>query len=108
MQKNIIKIVVIQFLIILLYLGLTSYEFVSSRDLNPVGVGFQQWALIIIHFLVTGFIGLYMISKSKNRPTAKKKLMINLASIVVIILIYYCFSESIWHWLWSFRKDVIQ
>jgi hypothetical protein len=108
MRKYVFKIVAIHLGIILIYLSFTSYEFVVSRELNPIGVGLQQWVLVILHFLITGFVGLYVISKSKDKRTAKSKLLIGLASIILIFLIYYCLSEMIWHWLWSFRKDVIQ
>jgi cation transport ATPase len=108
MRKYILKIIAIQLSIILLYLGMTSYEFVVSREINPIGVGLQQWALIILHLLITIFVGLYRIHKSKDKKISKKKLLVNLLVIVIIILIYFCFSDIIWHWLWSFRKDVIQ
>lgn len=108
MRRFVIKIIVVQFSIILLYLGLTSYEFVVSHELNPIGVALQQWVLIILHFLITLFIGLYLINRSKDKRIAKNKLLISLLSIVFIIIIYFFLNDIIWHWLWSFRKDVIQ
>jgi hypothetical protein len=108
MRKYIFKSITIQLAIIIFYLGMTSYEFVVSQEINPIGVGLQQWALIILHLLITLFAGLYGISKSQDKKMAKNKLFVRMLIIILIILIYFCFSDIIWHWLWSFRKDVIQ
>ena len=108
MQNYIIRIIAIQFLIILIYIGLTSLEFVVSREPNPVGTGLQTWFLIFGHLLVTIFVGLYVISTSKDKRLARNKLIVGTLSIIVIITIYLCVSGIIDHWLWTLRKDVIQ
>jgi len=108
MTKWVFKSIGLHLAIAVLYLGLTSYEFVASSYPNPMGVGIQQWLLIFAHIGLTGLVWLIIKHYAKNRKLIRKKMAIQLLIIVGIILLYLCLSGFVDSWLWSFRKEVIQ
>lgn len=108
MNKFIFRTVAIQTAITLLYLGICSYWFATSMDGDPIQVGLVEWIFMIAQFSLTGFFGLISIAKATDKRIAKKKVLISLLIVIVILGISLLFDGVLWHWLWSFRKDVIQ
>jgi RsiW-degrading membrane proteinase PrsW (M82 family) len=108
MQKYIFKSIAIHLTIAILYLGLSCYGFVVSQSGDPLQIAFIQWAFMICHFGITGFVGVILMFKAEDKKLGRQKLLIGLLVVFLIIILYLCFSGIIWNWLWSFRKDVIQ
>lgn len=108
MKKYVIRTTLIQVTITLLYLGACSYWFATSQEGNPIQIGLVEWVFMIAQFGLTGFLGLISISKATDRKIARKKVLVNLLIIIVILSVSLLFDRVLWHWLWSFRKDVIQ
>jgi uncharacterized membrane protein AbrB (regulator of aidB expression) len=108
MKKWILKMIICHLAVALFYLGLTDYEFVQDKYPHPIGIGIKQWLLMFSHLLITWFIGLVIRHYSRDRALATSKIRIQLFIIITIIILYAILSPFIWHWLWSFRSEVIQ
>jgi len=108
MRKFILKSIAIQLPIAILYLGLSCYGFVVSQSGDPLQIGLIQWAFMITQFGITGIVGMILLFKSTDKKIGRQKLLIGLLIVFLIMVLYLCFSSIIWHWLWSFRKDVFQ
>lgn len=108
MRKWIFKSIGLHLAIALIYLGLTSYEFVILNEANPIGIGIQQWLLIFAHFGITAFVWAFIIKASTDKRLARKKFGIQTLIIFLIVVLNLSLGDPIWTWLWSLRGDVIQ
>jgi len=98
-----VKVFTLHLCIALLYLGITSFEFVVRKDPNPVGVGLQQWLCIVLHILATVTIMAILWTRNTNKRAGRNKFMLNIGAIVLWVGILLIFSNAIWNWLWSLR-----
>jgi len=98
-----VKVFTLHLIIVLLYLGITSYAFVVAKDHNPIGVGLQQWLCILLHLLITITVMAMLWAKNTNKRAGRNKFLLNIGAIVLWIGITLVFSNAIWHWLWSLR-----
>ncbi len=95
--KYILKTFSIHLIIILFYLGITSYWFVTRGPIDPIKTGLQQALLILFHLISTVLVVV------KGNNDIKQKYVINLLCVLSIIMIYFMYNNSIWHWLWTLR-----
>jgi hypothetical protein len=93
-----------QLLIILCYLSLTCYEFVAVKTTNPIGIGFQQVILILLHFSIIVFYGILLLKKTNNSKYIIKNFFVNLVAFFTWISLYFAFNALIWEWLWKLRS----
>jgi hypothetical protein len=93
----------LQLVISLLYLSITSYQFVKSDPPNPIGIGLLQWLLIIVHVLCVTIY--YFIKRGTHidKQATRQIFLMNILGIIIPNGVCLLFSGPIWHWLWSLR-----
>ncbi len=99
MKNKIIKILVLQFLIILTFLSITNYLFINYKPSDPVGTGLQQAALTLLDFIITLIICVFLIVKAKNKKEGLLTLAVNIFSIFFWIIIYVLVEDKISNYL---------
>ncbi len=97
MMLYILKTFLVHLAIIVFYLGITSYWFVTRGRIDPIQTGLQQGLLILFHLISTVMVTV------KGNPNIKQKYIVNLLCVLSIIIIYFLLSDPIWKWLWSLR-----
>lgn len=104
-MKNIfVRIFSLHLFVVLLYLFVTSYLFVTGKDPNPIGIGLLQWILFFLHLMLTLLFCLFVLNKGNDIKYENRILMINTLSIIFWITMNFTFSSKIWDLLWSLRK----
>ena len=103
MKSITIRISLLQFSIFIIYMLITWYGFVKYPTPDPIATGLQQWACILVHFLVTLVVGIIIIMKTNDRKKASRGLKIALLSLVVCVGIVFLLDKPIWDVLWSLR-----
>jgi hypothetical protein len=99
-----VKVFTLHLIIVLLYLGITSYGFVVAKDHNPIGVGLQMWLCTLLHLGITITVMAFLWTRNTNKRAGRNKFLLNIGAIVLWIGISLIFSNPIWRWLWSFRS----
>lgn len=96
MLNYVIRVFIFHLLVATVYLGITSYWFVT-KGFNPIKTGLQQDLLMLIHLTVATIFPL------PNKNILKKKHIINFSIVLLIIITYFLLSNWIWNWLWQLR-----
>lgn len=104
MKKLLVKIFSLHLLVISIYLFVTSYLFITSKDPNPIGIGLLQWILFFLHLMITLLFCLFIPAKGKDKKYENQILVINISAIILWIGVYFILSLKIWELLWSLRK----
>lgn len=104
MNAYTIRILILHLIIASIYLSITSYMFVISKQPDPVGAGLRQWFFMVMHLIITIIVFLILLGKTTNKRLVKRKFLINCLVITFIIIISILFSNPFWQWLWSMRK----
>jgi len=99
MKNKIIKIIVLQFLIILTFFSITNYIFFNYKPPDPVGTGLQQAALTLLDFIITLIVCVFLIVKAKNKKQGLLTLAVNIFSIFFWIIIYVLLEDKISNYL---------
>lgn len=86
----------LQLLIVLIYLGISSYKFVVSKQPDPIEVGILQWIFVGMHILC---VVIYFLVIKKDKQSFGS----NLIAMFVIVFIFLALSNIIWEWLWHQR-----
>jgi hypothetical protein len=103
MNAYALRILVLHLTIALIYLSITSYVFVISKQPNPVGTGLRQWFFMFMHLIITIIVFSILLAKATNKPLVKKKFLINCLIVISIIIVSTLFSNPFWEWLWALR-----
>lgn len=104
MKNKIVTILILHLAIIVFYISITSYFFVVSKDPNPIGSGFQQVLLIILHVGITFFTCAFIWANSKDKKNARRVFIINICAVIFWVVVYITLSEKIDGYLWTLRK----
>lgn len=96
MPHYIFKTFFIHLTIIIFYLGITSYWFVT-HGFHPIKTGLQQDLLMLIHLITASIFPI------ANDNILKRNHIINFTVVLSIIILYFILSNWIWNWLWSLR-----
>ena len=104
MKSLIVKVCSLHLLVLLVYLFVTSYLFVTGKDPNPIGIGLLQWILFFLHLILTLLFCLFVLKKANDIKYENRIVMVNTLAIIFWITIYFLFSSKIWDLLWSLRK----
>jgi hypothetical protein len=99
----VVKVLTLHLFIVLLYVTITSYEFVADKFPNPIGIGLKQWLYVTLHLLATITITAIIWRRSANKRTGRNKFMLNIGAIILWIGILLIFSNALSRWLWSLR-----
>lgn len=101
-NKYTMKILFYQFLIVILYIGVTSHIFVHSKYPDPIGIGFLQLILVMLHLVIVVIV--YFVKPASEKKMTQKQLILSLTSIIIWYFLYLLFSKNIWDWLWNLRS----
>lgn len=101
MKRYFVRCSILHLAISALYFFATSYEFVVTKQPNPIGVGIQQFLCIFFH--VIGTIAYFMIIpwKSGNKKLYNRKLLLNIGAIVLAVAIMATIDAQLSNKLWS-------
>lgn len=105
MNAYTIRVLIMHLVIASIYLSITSYLFVISKQPDPIGAGLRQWFFMVTHLSITIIVFLILLGRATNKQLVKKKFLINCLVISSIIIISILFSDPLWEWLWSMRKQ---
>lgn len=92
-----LKLVSVNLFILLGYLTVVSYFFVSNRYPNPIGAGLLTVVFFSFHLLI------FMLWYYFNKMRDKKILFWGIASIVLLFIVYNFLSEYHYRFLWYLR-----
>ena len=88
MLKIIIQILALHFFIAAFYFSITYYELISQLNNDSISLGIQQALFSIVHFVVTLIVCVFLLLKAKDKKLARRKLFLNLISVIVCVIFY--------------------
>jgi hypothetical protein len=82
MMLYILKTFLVHLAIIVFYLGITSYWFVTRGRIDPIQTGLQQGLLILFHLICTVMVAV------KGNPNIKQKYIVRNEEYCLLLLVY--------------------
>jgi hypothetical protein len=101
--KKITGIFLLHFIIMIAYVALAFFAFVSEKDADPVGNGILQIVLMASHLVITLVITAMMVIRAKEKQMAARNLTIHLSAVIFWAIISYIADNSLSELFWSLR-----
>jgi dipeptide/tripeptide permease len=102
-MKKILLIFLLHFIIMVAYVALAFFIFVSEKDADPVGNGMLQLVLTVSHLAITLVITTMMVIRTKEKQKAARNLAIHLSAVIFWAIIGYAADDSLSEFAWSLR-----
>ena len=101
MKKYFIRCLILHFSICAAYFLATSYEFVATKQPDPIGIGIQQLLCIFLQVIIT--LGYFMVIpwRGPDRKQYNTKILINIGAIVLAVAVIGSIDELLSDKLWS-------
>ena len=87
------------------YLLITSILFVQRKQPDPIGIGILQWVCIAIHIIILIITFSILALKSPRVKHIGKSILYSALGLLTPLTIYLLLSEPIWKVLWNLRDN---